>query len=171
MQIIVIALGGAVGAVLRYLVSILVISLAGDSWPYGTLAVNLVGSFFIGFLWQFFDTVTYPHNTRLLVFTGGLGAFTTFSTFGLESLTLLQAGRSRAGLLYLLASNAGGLLCVWLGFSRLPLFLSHACERRIERMILLITLISNHLNQGIYGLLSLILVMKLGVIAHDCHFV
>ena len=116
MQILVIAIGGAVGAVLRYLVSLLVISFAGDGWPYGTLAVNLLGSFLIGFLWQLFDTVTYPHNTRLMVFTGGLGAFTTFSTFGLESLTLLQAGRSRDGLLYLAASNAGSLLCVWLGF-------------------------------------------------------
>lgn len=116
MQIIVIAVGGAVGAVLRYLVSLLVISLAGESWPYGTLVVNLLGSFLIGFLWQLFDTITYPHNTRLLIFTGGLGAFTTFSTFGLESLTLLQAGRSRDGILYLAASNLGGLLCVWLGF-------------------------------------------------------
>ncbi|WP_420640958.1 fluoride efflux transporter CrcB [Candidatus Leptofilum sp.] len=116
MQILVIAVGGAVGAVLRYLVSLLVISLAGDSWPYGTLVVNLLGCFLIGFLWQLFDTVTYPHNTRLMVFTGGLGAFTTFSTFGLESLTLLQVGCSRDGLLYLAASNLGGLLCVWLGF-------------------------------------------------------
>ena len=116
MQIIVIALDGAVGAVLRYLISLLVISFAGESWPYGTLVVNLLGSFLIGFLWQLFDTVTYPHNTRLLVFTGGLGAFTTFSTFGLESLTLLQMGRTRAGMLYLLASNLGGLLFVWLGF-------------------------------------------------------
>ena len=124
MQIIIIAVGGAVGAVLRYLVSLLVISLAGDSWPYGTLAVNLIGAFLIGFLWQLFDTVTYPHTTRLLVFTGGLGAFTTFSTFGLESLTLLQAGRSRDGMLYLLASNAGGLLCVWLGFIISRYFLS-----------------------------------------------
>jgi fluoride exporter len=117
MQIVVIALGGATGAVLRYLVSLLVISFAGDSWPYGTLVVNLLGSFFIGFMWQLFDTVTYPHTTRLLVFTGVLGAFTTFSTFGLESLTLLQAGRSRDGLLYLMVSNAGGLLCIWLGFA------------------------------------------------------
>jgi fluoride exporter len=117
MQIVVIALGGATGAVLRYLVSLLVISFAGDSWPYGTLVVNLLGSFLIGFMWQLFDTVTYPHTTRLLVFTGVLGAFTTFSTFGLESLTLLQAGRSRDGLLYLMVSNAGGLLCIWLGFA------------------------------------------------------
>ena len=116
MQILVIALGGAIGAVLRYLVSLLIIHFAGDSWPYGTLVVNLLGCFMIGFLWQLFETVTYPSNTRLLVFTGGLGAFTTFSTFGLESVTLLQAGRSRDGLLYLAASNLGGLLCVWLGF-------------------------------------------------------
>lgn len=116
MQILVIALGGAIGAVMRYLVSLLVIHYAGDSWPYGTLAVNLLGCFLIGFLWQLFETVTYQNNTRLLVFTGGLGAFTTFSTFGLESVTLLQAGRSRDGLLYLAVSNLGGLLCVWLGF-------------------------------------------------------
>ncbi|VAW42972.1 Fluoride ion transporter CrcB [hydrothermal vent metagenome] len=77
MKIIVIAIGGAVGAVLRYLVSLLVISQMGDSWPYGTLAVNL-----IGFLWQLFETITYADNMRLLIFTGGLGAFTTFSTFG-----------------------------------------------------------------------------------------
>ncbi|MBK7895141.1 MAG: fluoride efflux transporter CrcB [Anaerolineaceae bacterium] len=125
MQILVIALGGAIGAVLRYLVSLLVIHFAGDSWPYGTLAVNLLGCFLIGFLWQLFDTVTYPHNTRLLVFTGGLGAFTTFSTFGLESVTLLQAGRSRDGLLYLAASNVGGLCCVWLGFVLSRTVLAH----------------------------------------------
>ncbi len=125
MQILVIAIGGAVGAIMRYLVSLLVMGLAGDNWPYGTLIVNLSGSFLIGFLWQLFDTLAYPQSTRLLVFTGVLGAFTTFSTFGLESLLLLQAGRSRDGLLYLLASNAGGLLCVWLGFMASRHFLAH----------------------------------------------
>ena len=111
-----VAIGGAIGAVMRYLVSLLVIRFLGDGWPYGTLVVNLLGSFMIGFLWQLFETVTIADHTRLHIFTGGLGAFTTFSTFGLESLLLLQAGRSRDGLLYLLASNVGGLLCVWLGF-------------------------------------------------------
>ena len=116
MQLLAIAGGGAMGALLRYLVGLLVYSVLDDSWPYGTLAVNILGSFLIGFLWQLFDLNSYSQTSRLLIFTGGLGAFTTFSTFSLESLTLLQAGRIRAWGMYALASNLGGLAAVWIGF-------------------------------------------------------
>lgn len=126
MQIVVVAVGGAVGAVLRYLVSLWVMNLAGSNWPYGTLVVNLAGCFCIGFLWQLFAGTDRTAHLHLLIFTGVLGAFTTFSTFGLESLLLLQDGRSRDGLLYLLASNLGGLLCVALGFVLSRYFLPHS---------------------------------------------
>ncbi|MCB9423304.1 MAG: fluoride efflux transporter CrcB [Ardenticatenaceae bacterium] len=111
-----IAVGGAAGALLRYLVSGWAYALLGEGFPWGTLSVNLIGSFLIGFLWRLFDQVAISPNTRTLIFVGGLGAFTTFSTYGLESLNLLRSGQYKLGLLNVLGSNVLGILFVFLGF-------------------------------------------------------
>jgi len=83
--------GGFVGAVLRFLISGWVQRLSPALFPVGTLSVNVLGSFIIGFLALYFDTVIAPHQKALLI-TGLLGALTTFSTFSLETVTMLQGG-------------------------------------------------------------------------------
>ena len=110
-----IALGGGLGALCRYGLSAL------DRWglppefPWGTLAANLVGCFLIGGLWVLAAEYSFSQDTRMFVFTGGIGALTTFSTYSLESLLLLREGRVWAGLANVLMSNVLGLLLVVLG--------------------------------------------------------
>ncbi|MCP4427659.1 MAG: fluoride efflux transporter CrcB [Chloroflexi bacterium] len=116
MQWLSIAIGGAIGAALRYLVSGWAYAWLGEGFPWGTLSVNMIGSFLIGFLWRWFDQIAIAPNTRLLIFVGGLGAFTTFSTYGLESLNLLRDGQYKLGLLNIIGSNVLGILFVFLGF-------------------------------------------------------
>ncbi len=83
--------GGFVGAILRFLISGWVQKLSPTLFPVGTLSVNILGSFIIGFMALYFESVVAPHQ-KALVITGMLGALTTFSTFSLETLTMLQGG-------------------------------------------------------------------------------
>ena len=83
--------GGFVGAILRFLISGWVQKLSPTLFPVGTLAVNVLGSFVIGFLALYFENTIAPHQKAMLV-TGMLGALTTFSTFSLETVTMLQSG-------------------------------------------------------------------------------
>lgn len=115
MRYVAIAVGGAIGALLRYGVSGLAYNLFGETFPWGTLSVNLLGCFLIGLLWQVFEQTTLSPQLRALIFVGGLGAFTTFSTYGLESLNLLRDGQVRLSLLNVLGSNVLGISCVFLG--------------------------------------------------------
>ncbi len=115
MQYLSIAVGGAAGAVLRYLVSGWAYTLLGQGFPWGTLVVNLIGSFLIGFLWQLFEYVPISPNMRSMIFIGGLGAFTTFSTFAFESLNLFRDGDIRLGVLNILAADVFGILLGLLG--------------------------------------------------------
>ena len=115
MQYLFIAVGGAAGAVLRYLVSGWAYTLLGTNFPWGTFVVNLLGSFLIGFLWQLFEYVPISPNMRSLIFIGGLGAFTTFSTFAFESLNLFRAGDIRLGMVNILATDVLGILLGLLG--------------------------------------------------------
>ena len=92
-QVVAIAAGGAVGAVLRWLLAGSVQRLAGGAFPWGTFAVNALGSFLIGFLFVYMvERSAVSELWRLAVTVGMLGALTTFSTFSLESLRLLQSG-------------------------------------------------------------------------------
>ncbi|WP_456428883.1 fluoride efflux transporter CrcB [Nitratifractor sp.] len=84
-----VAAGGAIGATGRFLISTWVQKLLGGAFPYGTLTVNVLGSFIIGFLFLYFEQTVAPHQKALLV-TGMLGALTTFSTFSLETVVMLQ---------------------------------------------------------------------------------
>ncbi len=83
--------GGAIGAVLRYGVNVLSLKVLGDGFPWGTLIVNVLGSFVMGALIAWFAHVWQPsHEMRALLVTGVLGAFTTFSTFSLDVVTLWE---------------------------------------------------------------------------------
>ncbi len=113
---ILIAAGGAVGALLRYGVSGLSYRIAGAGFPWGTLSVNLIGSFFIGLLWALAERYPFSPRATPFLFIGVLGAFTTFSTYTLESFNLFRDGDIRLGVINLVASNALGLTAVILGF-------------------------------------------------------
>lgn len=83
--------GGFIGAILRFLISGWVQKSAGGFFPVGTLSVNVLGSLVIGFMALYFESVVAPHQ-KAIVITGMLGALTTFSTFSLETVTMLQDG-------------------------------------------------------------------------------
>ncbi len=93
MEYIAIALGGGIGAVLRYWITLLVQSWTGPGFPYGTLAVNVVGSLLIGFIVVFLHHRFHGNEiVRLFLVIGVLGGFTTFSTFSLDTVYLIQSG-------------------------------------------------------------------------------
>jgi CrcB protein len=88
-----ICLGGAIGTGARYLLSGWLLRLAGPGFPYGTLAVNVIGSFLLGLLMQVSLSVeTFPPTLRLALTTGVMGGFTTYSTFNYETLRFAQEG-------------------------------------------------------------------------------
>ncbi|HDM8040948.1 TPA: fluoride efflux transporter CrcB [Vibrio fluvialis] len=88
-----IAIGGAIGACSRYLVSEWCVTLFGRSFPYGTLTVNIVGSFIMGLLIAAFENEWLaPYPWRQIVGLGFLGALTTFSTFSMDNVLLMQQG-------------------------------------------------------------------------------
>ncbi len=112
-----VALGGAVGSVSRYLLGTWIQSASRSvDFPYGTLSVNLIGCFVIGFLSQLAEARgVFTPETRALVFIGVLGGFTTFSSFGNDTLNLLRAGETLNALLNAGANVILGLALVWLG--------------------------------------------------------
>lgn len=100
-----IAMGGALGAVARYLLSSWAHNLWEGKLPVGTLLVNVVGSFAIGIIYVLLVEKQILHEDwRGLLMAGFLGAFTTFSTFSLETITLLEAGHTGQAVAYVLAS-------------------------------------------------------------------
>ncbi|HEC27753.1 MAG TPA: fluoride efflux transporter CrcB [Gammaproteobacteria bacterium] len=115
-QLIVIAAGGAVGAVMRYGMSNAVYTVLGRSFPYGTLAVNVLGSLLMGFLFVLLiERSAFDVYWRSAILIGGLGAFTTFSTFSIETLNLIEDGAVTLALLNILLSVALCIVAVWLG--------------------------------------------------------
>jgi len=114
-KIISIGLGGFVGAVGRYWLSGLVQRLS-DRFPVGTLSVNLLGSFLLGLLATLFlEKMIINQEIRLLILVGLLGAFTTYSTFSLETLNLLRVGEWQFAGLNILLTVSGTLIAVWIG--------------------------------------------------------
>ncbi len=112
-----IAIGGAVGSVLRFLVSKFIQTKAGIDFPVGTLFVNLSSAFLIGFFFAFFvERLDLSPNLRALLITGLLGGYSTYSTLFYEAYYMLLNGEWLKALLYLLLSNGLGLLFVALGY-------------------------------------------------------
>ena len=105
-----IGLFGAVGAIARFLLDAAVSARASSSFPWGTLLVNLTGAFALGFV-----TGKLSGDAQLLVGTGLLGGYTTFSTWMFESHRLGEDGELRASVVNLLGSLILGILAVWLG--------------------------------------------------------
>ena len=104
------------GALARHWAATAMAAAFGPRFPLGTLAVNVAGSFAMGWLFALFaGRADISPELRLLVTTGLLGAFTTFSTFSMETLVLLQAGRWLAGAANVLLSVALCLGAAWLG--------------------------------------------------------
>ena len=115
-RVLAIAAGGAVGAVLRYWVSSGLHALWGRGFPYGTLAVNVLGSFAIGFLFVLFlERMTLSGEWRAGILVGVLGAFTTFSTFSIETLNLLEEGAHLKASLNVVLSVVLCLAGAWFG--------------------------------------------------------
>ena len=115
-KLLIIAIGGAIGAVLRYAVSGLPYKYFDAVFPYGTMLVNLSGAYIIGILFAFSERVEIPTEWRLFVFIGILGAYTTFSTFALESSNLIRDREFLYALWNFLVTNIGGVALVFLGF-------------------------------------------------------
>lgn len=92
-QLLAVAAGGATGAVLRWLLAGAIQRMAGGAFPWGTFAINAIGSFLLGFLFVWLiERSSVGEIARLAITVGLLGAFTTFSTYSLESVRLLQEG-------------------------------------------------------------------------------
>lgn len=115
-RIIIIASGGAIGSVFRYVLSYLFQKASKGMFPWGTLLVNLSGALVLGFLWGVCETTNVSFHMRTFLFVGILGAYTTFSTFCLENFSLVRNGEYIYALVNVLASNILGILLVFLGY-------------------------------------------------------
>ncbi len=110
------ALAGGMGALSRYGLAGLVQRLAGGNFPVGTFCVNIFGCFLFGFVWGVLETRLGP-QFRVVVLTGFMGAFTTFSTYAFESLSLAQHGQWTLALVNILGQNVLGLLLLFGGLA------------------------------------------------------
>jgi fluoride exporter len=117
-NILLVALGGAVGSVARYLVGVATLRQFGSNFPWGTLTVNIVGSFAIG---VFIELIARKLNAspemRLLLVTGFLGGFTTFSAFSLDAIYLFERGELVTSGIYVAASIILSLIAVFAGLA------------------------------------------------------
>lgn len=109
--------GGFIGSTVRYYFGGWVHTILDKfDFPYGTIAINILGCFIIGFLGGLGESKeVFSPEARLFLFIGVLGGFTTFSTFGYESFKLINGGQTIAGLINVLIQVVFGLLFVWLG--------------------------------------------------------
>lgn len=111
-----VAMGGAVGSAMRYLISKIMQDWLPDVFPFGTFAVNLLGCLVIGILYGLVEqNMLGNNNLKLLLITGLCGGFTTFSTFSHEGLSLVQQGHLSYAVLYVGGSACLGMMMVLIG--------------------------------------------------------
>ena len=117
-RLLLIGLAGLLGTLGRYGLSGIVARRFGETFPTGTLVVNVVGCFLAGFLFHLmYERFLINEVLRTAIMIGFLGGFTTFSSFGLQTFTLLRDGEIGLATVNVLASNIAGLLTVWAGYS------------------------------------------------------
>jgi fluoride exporter len=111
-----VAMGGATGACLRYACNELALNVFGKSFPFGTLLVNILGSFVLGLLYALFSSGALAVSPwRALITIGLIGAFTTFSTFSLDTVLLLQQGDWQKAIANVFLNVLLCLTLAWLG--------------------------------------------------------
>ncbi|TXI93338.1 MAG: fluoride efflux transporter CrcB [Neisseriales bacterium] len=117
-EIMLVFFGAGIGGVLRFVLGSLVYSVTGRNFPYGTLVINLSGSFIMGFLFVLI-TQRYTNLAPYLIafmLVGILGGYTTFSSFSIETLRLFQDGKIAYAFTNVLVSTIGGVLLAWAGY-------------------------------------------------------
>lgn len=107
-----VGIGGFFGAISRFRLGTTLSRRFPSSIPYGTLTINLLGCFLLGILMKYHAS----DNWKLLIGTGFMGAFTTFSTFNLECVKQLRAGQWQAWIIYTMLSYTGGILLCFIGY-------------------------------------------------------
>jgi|ERR671927_251710 CrcB protein len=118
LRILLVGLAGLAGTLCRYCVAGLVARRYGEAFPYGTLAVNLLGCFAAGLLFQLMqERGDFSETARAAVFVGLLGGFTTFSSYGLQTFALLRGGQAGAAAVNVVASNVLGVASVFAGYA------------------------------------------------------
>jgi len=116
LELVAIAVGGAFGAVARFSLGNVINALLGTDFPYSILIVNVLGSFLMGICFELLvEDTDFPAVLRSILMVGFLGAFTTFSTFSIQVLGLLETGRIVSALIYVIASVCLSLLAVVFG--------------------------------------------------------
>lgn len=117
MNILLVGIGGALGSISRYLLGTWIQSISRSiDFPFGTLAVNLIGCFVIGFLAELVEVRSaFTPESRAFMFVGILGGFTTFSSFGNDTINLFRDGETFNALANVSANVIFGLALVWLG--------------------------------------------------------
>ena len=111
-----VGVGGCVGSILRYWLGSYIGGRMGTRFPYGTLVINVTGSFLIGLIFAVLTARTdWSPNWRYLILIGFIGGYTTFSSFEFETLRTVQDGQFGLALLYIAASVIVGFIAVWGG--------------------------------------------------------
>jgi fluoride exporter len=124
-QLLIVAVGGALGSVARYKLGALVLHTGSWNFPWSTFCINALGCFLIGLLAALVEHHDlFPPSVRLALFTGALGGFTTFSAFGYESVFLFRHALPEVAVEYILASVVGGLVAVFAGIKLVDAFWS-----------------------------------------------
>lgn len=163
-QLLAIALGGSAGAILRFLVSSGVYLWLGRGFPYGTLAVNVIGSLLLGVLTEILtlQRVAIAIEFRPAILVGFIGAFTTFSTFALETVYLLEQGSLTKAALNIAISVVACLAAVWLGLliGRTLLLYGGGAGRWLGVVFPYALIIVNTAGAFIIGLITVVLINK-----------
>ena len=117
-RLVLLALAGAAGALARYWMGGLVQRLCGSSFPWGTLTINVVGCLLFGFFWSLADErMLISPQTRIVILTGFMGAFTTFSTFAFETAQMLSEAEWLRAIGNVALENVIGIAALFLGFA------------------------------------------------------
>lgn len=120
--ILIIGIGGFIGTIFRYIISIGIQNKFLSSYPFGTFTVNIIGCFLIGIIYALSDRGNISVEWRLFIATGILGGFTTFSSFSNETVSMLRDAQYGFALLYVLSSVTIGILATFAGIFLIKAF-------------------------------------------------